>query len=84
MDTVVKVVNYIKKSALQTRLFASLCEASGEEHSALLYHSEVRWLSRGSVLARVFKLRKAIHKFLVGQNHTELAANVIYLTFSPS
>ena len=41
MDTVVKPVNCIKKSALQTRLFASLCAATGEEHNTLLYHSEV-------------------------------------------
>lgn len=42
MDTDVKAVNCIKKSALQTRLFASLCAATGEEHNTLLYHSEVR------------------------------------------
>lgn len=74
-NTVVKSVHFIKKGALQTHLFTSLCEASGEEHRALLYHSEVWWLSHGSVLVRVFELRKAIHKILVGQNRTELAVN---------
>ena len=60
MDSVVKVVNIVKKSALQTRLFSNLCAAEGEEHTALLYHSEVRWFSRGTVLSRVLELRTSI------------------------
>ncbi|XP_073711553.1 zinc finger MYM-type protein 6-like [Misgurnus anguillicaudatus] len=73
MESVVKAVNFIKRSALQTRLFAALCEAAGEEHTTLLYHSDVRWLSRGSVLSRVFELRASIHEFL-RQHCTDLAA----------
>ena len=63
MESVVKVVNTVKKSALQTRLFSNLCAAEGEEHTGLLYHSEVRWLSRGTVLARVLELRTSIREF---------------------
>ncbi|KAJ4944234.1 hypothetical protein JOQ06_012779 [Pogonophryne albipinna] len=74
MDSVVKVVNLVKKSALQTRLFSNLCAAEGEEHTALLYHSEVRWLSRGTLLSRVLELRKSIREFLLLQKRTELAA----------
>ena len=65
MDSVVKVVNIVKKSALQTRLFSNLCAADGEEHTGLLYHSEVRWLSRGTVLSRVLELRTSIRDFLL-------------------
>lgn len=39
-----------------------LCAAAGEEHTALLYHSEVRWLSCGTVLSHVF-----IREFLLPQ-----------------
>uniref|UniRef100_A0A8C4ESG1 HAT C-terminal dimerisation domain-containing protein n=1 Tax=Dicentrarchus labrax TaxID=13489 RepID=A0A8C4ESG1_DICLA len=74
MDSVVKVVNIVKKSALQTRLFSNLCAAEGEEHTRLLYHSEVRWLSRGTVLARVLELRTSFREFLLLQKRTELAA----------
>ena len=49
---VVKTVNFIKRNALNTRLFSSLCQDLGSEHSSLLYHSEVRWLSSGAVLAQ--------------------------------
>ncbi|MBN3299393.1 SCND3 protein, partial [Amia calva] len=43
--------------ALRTRLFSSLCAAAGEEHTALLYHSGVQWLSRGTVQSCMFELR---------------------------
>ena len=71
---VVKTVNFIKRNALNTRLFSSLCQDLGSEHSSLLYHSEVRWLSRGAVLARVFELRGAIYDFLCEKNCTDLAS----------
>ncbi|XP_076352725.1 protein FAM200C-like [Tachypleus tridentatus] len=64
LDICVKVVNFIRSRALNHRLFQSLCEEMGQEHTVLLYHTEVRWLSRGPVLFRVFELRGEIHQFL--------------------
>jgi hypothetical protein len=36
----------------------------GSEHDELLLHTEVRWLSRGNVLSRLFKLRSEVQIFL--------------------
>lgn len=37
----------------------------GTEHSRLFMHAEVRWLSRGRVLARFVELSKEIELFLI-------------------
>ena len=34
-----------------------------EKHEALLYHTEVRWLSRGRIINRLIELRKAVQAF---------------------
>ncbi|KAM3838159.1 zinc finger BED domain-containing protein 5-like [Diretmus argenteus] len=60
----ISVVNFIKTRPLKARLFSALCEEMGAEHTAVLFHSEARWLSRGKVLSRVFELREEIRVFL--------------------
>nr|CAH7739189.1 unnamed protein product [Callosobruchus chinensis] len=50
MERIIDVVNYIKTRPLKTRLFKILCMDMGAEHTALLYYSSARWLSRGNVL----------------------------------
>jgi len=53
---IVKIVNYIKSNALNSRLFNTLCLEMGSLHESLLLHTEVRWLSRGKCLQRVYEL----------------------------
>ncbi|KRZ14060.1 Protein ZBED8 [Trichinella zimbabwensis] len=64
LNFAVEVVNYVKSSALNTRLFAALCESLNADHMVLLYHTEVRWLSKGNMLGRIYELREAVAEFL--------------------
>ena len=47
LNTVIKCVNYIKARPISQRLFSSLCDKMGPNHTGLLLHTKVRWLSRG-------------------------------------
>ena len=72
MSAVIKVVNYVKSSALNTRLFNKLCKDMDADHTALLYHTQVRWLSKGNMLSRIFELREEVKLFLVAKQKHDL------------
>lgn len=57
LDDTVKTVNFVKSSALNSRLFRLLCSDLDFVHETLLYHTEVRWLSRGNVVKTMFELK---------------------------
>ncbi|XP_070599912.1 protein FAM200C-like [Erythrolamprus reginae] len=63
MKRVISSVNFVKASNLNSRLFSQLCSALEAPNNALLFHTEVRWLSRGKVLKRVFELRDELKAF---------------------
>ena len=44
LQFVIRAVNLIRSPALNSRLFAQLCEENGEEFKRLVLHTEVRWL----------------------------------------
>uniref|UniRef100_A0A8C3HM34 Zinc finger BED domain-containing protein 5 n=1 Tax=Chrysemys picta bellii TaxID=8478 RepID=A0A8C3HM34_CHRPI len=53
LDEAVQIINFVKSQPLQSRLFKMLCEEMGSQHKA----TEVRWLSRGKVLVRLFEMK---------------------------
>lgn len=64
LSQAVKTVNFIKSRALNSRLFSIMCDDMGSVHRQLLLHTEVRWLSRGKVITRLFELRQEVMIFL--------------------
>ena len=51
----IKLINYMKSSALNTRLFKKFCQDMDSDFDVLLYYTSVRWLLAGKVLNRVFQ-----------------------------
>ncbi|XP_024597164.1 zinc finger MYM-type protein 6 isoform X2 [Neophocaena asiaeorientalis asiaeorientalis] len=67
-----QILSFIKSNALNSRMLTILCEEMRSEHVNLPLHAEVRWISRGRILTRLFELRHEIEIFL-NQNHSDLA-----------
>ena len=64
LNSVVKIVNFIKKSATTSRLFKQFCKEMDTDHETLLYCTAVPWLSKGKVFTRFFELRTEMKLFL--------------------
>lgn len=59
----VQVVNFIRGRPLHHRLFKNFCEEMRSKHQ-VLFHTEVRWLSRGKILTRMAELKDETAIFL--------------------
>jgi len=59
---------------MNTRLLKALCDEMGSDHQNLLFHLEVRWLSRSEVLKRLYEVRKEVelHGYTVHQQYRAL------------
>ncbi|XP_043397851.1 LOW QUALITY PROTEIN: zinc finger BED domain-containing protein 5-like [Chelonia mydas] len=68
LDEAVQIISFVKSRPLQPRLFKILCEEMGSQHKTLLLHTEVRWLSRGKVLGKLFELRSELLVFFTSEN----------------
>jgi hypothetical protein len=64
MSAVVSLVNYLRSRGLKHRTLRAFLEEVDAECSDLLYHTEVRWLSRGRVLQPFVALKEEVAKFL--------------------
>ena len=81
LDSAFKVINYIKATDLNTRLFKKLCQDMGAEYKSLLFHTSVRWLSKGDMLIRLVRLLPEVIEFIEIQNKKELKAVISDLKF---
>ncbi|XP_030834459.1 general transcription factor II-I repeat domain-containing protein 2-like [Strongylocentrotus purpuratus] len=75
MSAVIKDVNFIRSHALNHRQFKTVLDELDAQYSDICYFTEVRWLSRGRVLERVFELRNAIAEFLLSKDRECLLTN---------
>jgi len=62
------MINLIKTHLFETRLFEHLSEDMDAEHKCLLLHTNVRWLSWGKSLNRVFEFREPLQRFPLEKN----------------
>ncbi|XP_077975498.1 zinc finger BED domain-containing protein 5-like [Styela clava] len=69
---IIRTVNYIKTSAVNTRMFAKFCKDMDCNYENLLFHTNVRWLSKGNMLARVYEMRNELTLFLEAQEKYDL------------
>lgn len=72
LNEIIRIVNYIRGNAANHRIFQAFCEEVGSEVSILLYHTEIRWLSKANVLERVAAMRMEIEMMLRQQQKNDL------------
>ena len=60
----IRIVNFVKASATNTRLLNHLCKEMDSAYETLLFHPAVRWLSKGNMLDRVYDMREKVRRFL--------------------
>lgn len=86
LQIVIKAVNRIKARSLNDRLFRKLCGDNDEHFERLLFHTEVRWLSKGNCLRRFMELFNTVVEFLESNDAnlctevTERKVDIAYLT----
>jgi len=64
MSVVTKTVNFIRSKGLRHREFQLLLHSMDADCDDIPYFTEVRWLSCGKMLKRVFELKDAIQTFM--------------------
>ena len=76
LDTAIKLVNFVKASSLNTRLFRWLCQDMESNYEGLLFHIAIPWLSKGDMFNRLVNLLPEVTQFLEERNKGDLKAAV--------
>jgi len=67
----IQLVNFVNIKALNARVRKKICGEFDSEHDTLLFHTEVRWLSKGNMLIQLYELILVI-KIILNKNNSEL------------
>ncbi|GFT06532.1 general transcription factor II-I repeat domain-containing protein 2 [Trichonephila clavipes] len=70
MGICMKIVNSIRGRSLQRRMFRAHLEENESDYGELLYHADVRWLSRSIFLQRFMDLPQEVKDFLESKDET--------------
>ena len=81
LDAAIRLVNFVKANALNCRLFRRLCQDLESDYKRLVFHTAVRWLSKGDMLNRLVHLLPEATPFLQERNKDDLKAAVSDETF---
>ncbi|XP_072311404.1 zinc finger BED domain-containing protein 5-like [Eucyclogobius newberryi] len=76
LETAIRLVNFVNVSTLNTRLFRRLCQDMESDYEGLLFHTAVRWLSKGDMLNRLVHLLPEVTPFLEERNKRDLKVAV--------
>lgn len=78
MGTCMKIVNSIRGRSLQRRMFRAQLQENESDFGELVYHADVRWLSRAIFLQRFRDLLQEVKEFLQsrGEEYDELSDSV--------
>lgn len=60
----IKIINFIRGKALNRRLFKKQLISENAKVHDLIFHCEIRWLSKSSILKRFYELKDQILKFV--------------------
>lgn len=71
MDDFATAINFIRSSDLRLRLFNKYVETELGEAVKLIYHTDVRWLSRGYSSNRFFEVYDVVIEFFESANLSE-------------
>jgi len=63
--------------SLGNRIFSHMCPGTGSYCTRLLYHSEVRWLSRGYVLELIVALLSDVESFVCEESSLEVLVHQV-------
>ena len=83
------MVNYDKTRALKSRMFAKICEEMGAQNTNMILQTEIRWLLKGRVLTRFFRIKRRNNNFFKQDGKGDLCellrnnywcSNLSYLT----
>ncbi|GFX29123.1 general transcription factor II-I repeat domain-containing protein 2A [Trichonephila clavipes] len=70
MGICMKIVNSIRGRSLKRRIFRAQLEENESDYGELLYHADVRWLSRSIFLQRFRDLLQKVKDFLESKDET--------------